>query len=122
MDTIKSLCTPALVYLVISVLSIITVALQNLGNTKDLCVGKINCKVQNTSTVFLTNILWIAFWTWILSILCKNGYTNVAWFLVLLPFILLFIMLVLVADMVLTSPGSGNSSQVQVGQESYTVY
>jgi uncharacterized protein (DUF58 family) len=36
-------------------------------------------------------ILYAAFWTFILNILCSYGYSQLAWFLLLLPFILFFI-------------------------------
>ena len=31
------------------------------------------------------------FWTWILNLMCKDGHKNIAWFLVLLPFIMIFV-------------------------------
>ena len=96
---IKKLCTPAFVYLVIAVIGLITVMLQNVGNTNKLCVGNVQCSVTNTAISFLVNALWVIFWTWVLSTLCKYGHPNVAWFLVLLPFVAAFIALVAVADM-----------------------
>ena len=104
---IKKLCTPAFVYLVIAVLGLITIMLQNIGNTNKMCVGRVQCEVHNTAGMFLINAAWIIFWTWALSTLCKYGHPNVAWFLVLLPFIALFIALVAFADMV-----SGNHQAV----------
>jgi len=38
-------------------------------------------------------VLYILFWTWVLNLMCKGGYKNVAWFLVLLPFVLFFVVL-----------------------------
>lgn len=97
---IKKLCTPAFVYLVIAVLGLITIMLQNVGNVNKLCVGRVQCSVSTTTTgMFLVKALWIVFWTYILSTLCKYGHPNIAWFLVLFPFIVLFIALVSVADM-----------------------
>jgi len=97
---VKKLCTPAFVYLVIAIVGLITVMLQNVGNANTLCVGRVQCSVPNTAGMFLVKAAWILFWTWILSTLCKYGHPNVAWFLVLLPFIVLFIALVAFADMV----------------------
>ena len=96
---IKKLCTPAFVYLVIAVFGLIVVMLQNVGNTNKLCVGQVECSGTNTPLAFLVNAMWIIFWTWVLSTLCKYGHPNVAWFLVLLPFVVAFIALVAVADM-----------------------
>jgi hypothetical protein len=46
--------------------------------------------------VFLVKIVYILFWTWILNLICKDGHTGIAWFLVLIPFILLFVIMGLV--------------------------
>ena len=97
---VKRLCTPAFVYLVFSILFIITAMVQNTGNINKVCIGRVECNVQSTSATFLINIMWVVFWTWILSTLCKYGHSNIAWFLVLLPFIIVFAMLVMFADMV----------------------
>jgi hypothetical protein len=97
---VKKLCTPAFVYLVIATLGLIKVMLQNVGNSNTLCVGRVQCSVPNTAGMFLIQAAWILFWTWVLSTLCKNGHPNVAWFLVLLPFIIFLIALVAFADMV----------------------
>lgn len=96
---IKKLCTPAFVYLVIAVFGLIVVMLQNVGNTNKLCVGRVECSGTNTAIAFLVKALWVIFWTWVLSTLCKYGHPNIAWFLVLLPFVVAFIALVAVADM-----------------------
>jgi hypothetical protein len=38
-------------------------------------------------------ILFIVFWTWFLNAICSRGYVNVAWFILLFPYILLFAIL-----------------------------
>jgi hypothetical protein len=86
------LCTPALLYLTLSVLAIVISLFQNYGNTDIYCLGNFSCKAT-TYVVFLVQILYIIFWTWILNIICSAGYTYVSWFLVLFPFILFFIIL-----------------------------
>jgi hypothetical protein len=89
---VRVLCTPAYVYLVISVISMVILLLQNMGNTNMYCVGNYGCQV-NTVSVFVGKILYVAFWTYVLNYLCKAGYKNVSWFLLLLPFLSLFILL-----------------------------
>jgi hypothetical protein len=37
-------------------------------------------------------LIYIAFWTWLLNIICKIN-TNISWFIVLLPFVLFFVIL-----------------------------
>ena len=93
LEQVKRLCTPAYVYLVISVISIIALMFQNAGNTNTYCVGNFNCDVPNTTLVFIVKILYVAFWTFVLNAICKAGYKNLSWFLVLLPFIGFFMMI-----------------------------
>ena len=71
---IKKLCTPAYVYLVISVISIIVLMFQNSGNTDKYCMGSFTCPVNNTSLVFFIEFLYVAFWTFVLDTICKAGY------------------------------------------------
>ena len=102
------MCTPATVYLVVAILFTITAMVQNAGNTNKMCIGRVECNVKSTPALFIIEILWIVFWTWVLNSLCKNGHSSVAWFLDLLPFIVIFIMLVMFADMV-----SGNEQAMR---------
>jgi hypothetical protein len=41
----------------------------------------------------MVKVVYIMFWTWVLNLMCKDGHTGIAWFLVLLPFVLLFVIL-----------------------------
>ena len=89
----KNLCTPASVYLAINVIVFIVIAVQNVGNTKEYCVGQYKCNVPNTFVIFLFKAIYIVFWTFVLNAVCKAGYKEVSWFLVLLPIILMFVIL-----------------------------
>ena len=95
LNEFKKLCSPAFVYLALSVFTILLIALQNIGNTNKYCVGSFTCNVGSTFIVFLFKAVYILFWTFILNILCQAGYTNISWFLVILPFVLLFLLLLL---------------------------
>ena len=92
----KNLCTPASVYLAINVIIFIAIAVQNFGNTTKYCVGQYKCTVPNTFVMFVFKAVYILFWTFVLNSICKAGYKEVSWFLVLLPIILLFVLLGLV--------------------------
>jgi hypothetical protein len=94
----KDLCPPALLYLVISGITLLMVAFQNLGNSNLLTIGNYNSKVQNTALILTIKALCILFWTWVLNIICKSGYKWVSWLLVLLPFILIFFMMSVVSN------------------------
>ena len=91
--TLKELCTPAMIYFVISVITLAMVLVQNLGNQNSYNVGSFSCRVPNTALVFIIKLIYILFWTWILNLICKDGHTTISWLLVLLPWIMLFVMM-----------------------------
>jgi hypothetical protein len=93
MKFIKKLCTPAYVYLVISSICIIILMFQNSGNEDVYCVGGYECPVPSTPLIFLFKFIYVAFWTFVLDAICKAGYKQFSWFIVLLPFILFFVLL-----------------------------
>lgn len=95
-----NLCTPATVYLVLSAIGIILIAFQNYGRSPNMyCVGNVQCAVQSTTPLFIMKILYVALWTFILNALCSYGYNQLAWFLLLLPFILFFIFVFMVGSL-----------------------
>ncbi len=89
----RNLCTPAHLYLVISVFAMIVMIFQNAGNTNSYCVGEFECPVPNTAMIFLAETIYILFWTFVLNAICKAGYKNFSWFLVLVPIILMAILI-----------------------------
>jgi hypothetical protein len=91
--TLKELCTPAMIYFVISMIALIMVLFQNLGNTDSYNVGSFSCRVPNTALVFIVKLIYVLFWTYVLNLICKDGHTSLSWLLVLLPWILLFVMI-----------------------------
>lgn len=90
---LSQLCTPSYVYFIISVLMIVLAAIQNMGNSYKYNLGMFSCQVPSCIAVFIVKIVYILFWTWVLNLMCNDGHTGIAWFLVLLPFVLLFILL-----------------------------
>ena len=120
----KSLCTPASIYLFINVIIFVSIAVQNFGNTTKYCVGQYRCQVPNTFSMFLFKAVYILFWTFVLNAICKAGYKEVSWFMVLLPIILLFIII----GMVILNSGSvyegfveGNNGGGEVGRAEHEV-
>ena len=89
------LCPPAMFYLVVSMFALFFMIFQNWGNVNLYCLGPYNCVVYNTTYIFVIEILYILFWTWLLNIICRSGYPSISWFLVLLPFILLFVLVLI---------------------------
>jgi hypothetical protein len=91
--TLKELCNPAALYFVISILALVIVLFQNLGNTNSYNVGNFSCRVPNTFLIFIIKFIYIVLWTYILNLICKDGHVGISWLLVLLPWILLFVMM-----------------------------
>lgn len=94
--SIRKLCTPAFIYLALSVFGLLALIFENMGSDeKQLCIGTHRCDISNKGGMLVLNVLYILFWTFILDLLCKNGYTNISWFILLLPIFLYMITLVL---------------------------
>jgi len=90
---LKDLCTPAMIYFVVSIIALVIMLLYNLGNNRKYNVGFYSFNVPNTILIFLLKLIYILFWTWILNLICKDGHSGISWFLVLFPYILFFIII-----------------------------
>jgi hypothetical protein len=93
---LKDLCTPALIYFFISIFFLVIVFFQNLGFQDSYHIGDFSCKVPNTMLIFFIKLIYILFWTWVLNLICKDGYVGISWLLILFPFILLFVIIGLI--------------------------
>lgn len=91
-SSLRQLCTPAWLYFVISIVSFAIVLLQNLGNSGSFNLGSFSCRVPSTIVVLALKLLYILFWTYVLNLICKDGHVGLSWFLVLLPFLLMFVL------------------------------
>ena len=93
---IRKLCTPALIYLILSMITLAVMALQNIFNVDTYCLGHFECQTTNAIwLIFVIKFIYVLFWTWILNLICKAGYTNVSWFLLLIPYILFFVIIMM---------------------------
>ena len=90
---LKELCTPAFLYFSLAMLGVVVSVFQNLGNSRRYDLGMLSARVPNTFLVFLVKVIYILFWTWVLNLMCKDGHREIAWFLVLIPFILMFLLM-----------------------------
>jgi len=94
--SISKLCTPSRVYFWVSMLVIVVAMLQNLGGSDHrYAFGTMSCRVPSCVMVFALKIIYVLFWSWLLNLMCRDGHGGVAWFLVLLPFVLFFAVLAL---------------------------
>jgi hypothetical protein len=67
-----SICNPALLYLIIGIIAIISMVYSK----------------TDMQTVAMKG-LFIAIWTWFLNFLCSKGHEGISWFLVILPFVIM---------------------------------
>ena len=68
----RELCTPAKIYFAIAVIASIFALFNGIGV---IAVG--------------VKLVFAFIWTFLLGWLCKKGFTNISWFLVLLPYIII---------------------------------
>ena len=92
---IQKLCTPAYVYLIISIIIIVVMLVENIGHSDKFCFAGYSCNVPNTTLLFIAKLVYVAFWTIVLNALCVAGYRKLSWFLVLLPLIVFGLSLVM---------------------------
>ena len=79
---IPELCLPSILYLVISLITIIAFAMVNFS-----------------VLTILFKIFWALIWSWFLNWICSTGYPGVAWGIFLFPYILVIFMLLLVIEL-----------------------
>ncbi len=89
---LKNLCSPSMLYFVLSLVALVMIGIQNLNGTDNtFCMGQYKCTVGSKIVVFLLHAIYILFWTFVLDLMCKAGYSELSWFLVLIPFLLMFL-------------------------------
>ena len=103
MSLYQDLCTPAKVYITLAVIYMIGAyfSMNEFSNFMQVNQSKLHPSLNSlnfsvsktTNGVTLANILFTLFWTWVLNRLCSAGYIRVSWFLVLFPYLLLFLVI-----------------------------
>ena len=91
--SIKELCPPAMFYFYVSIFVFLMILFQNCDNLHTYNVGNYSCNFPNILILFSMKLMYILFWTYVLNLICKDGYTAISWLLVLFPFILLFVLI-----------------------------
>lgn len=88
----NSLCNPAKLYFLISMVAYAIILFQNVFTPNRLSLGPYSCEHNNCPLILVLQFVYILFWTWLLHMICKIN-TTISWVIVLLPFILYFILL-----------------------------
>tara|TARA_B110000967_G_scaffold170746_2_gene180903 strand:+ start:404 stop:754 length:351 start_codon:yes stop_codon:yes gene_type:complete len=92
---VKKLCTPARIYFVLSMLSLVSLIFNNTfyGKEHKLCLGNYECPMENVMVVYIVKMGYVLFWSYLLNLLCKYGYKTISWLIVLMPVIGFFVAL-----------------------------
>jgi hypothetical protein len=78
-----SLCNPALLYLIIGIMVIVSMIYSK----------------TNMQTIAMKGF-FIAIWTWFLNFLCSKGQEGIAWFLVILPFVVMALAIIAMSNII----------------------
>jgi len=76
----SKLCAPAKLYFAIAIIAIIV------GLFKQVQIG-----------ILVVKLIFAFIWTWILSFMCKKGFTPLSWFLVLFPYVVMILAILKIA-------------------------
>jgi hypothetical protein len=116
LSQLKKICPPAMLYLVLSIFSFLGILMQNCSISSRYVIGDMSAKTPcHNAWIFVGKAIYIIFWTWLLNMLCSKGFTTVSWFLVLLPFIAMFMILGLIMIILMKTEkeGIGDYSSIQ---------
>jgi hypothetical protein len=94
---LSKLCTPAFVYFVLGVFSILVAFMFDFGFFS-----------------LLAKFIMILVWTWFLNYLCIKNLVGLSWFLVILPFVVLLVSVLLAMDAMEMKKKSHQKSVQQV--------
>ena len=118
---IRSLCTPAQVYFFISMISILGIISQNAMASDSYRVGMYTVQSPMSNVWFFSlKVIGILIWTFILNYMCNSGWKDVAWFFVLLPIIVMFLVIGAVM-LVLIGQKQGLNSRVRTSESKQRV-
>ena len=88
---LSNLCTPAFVYFVLGMISILVAVGHGLGLFS-----------------ILAQIILILIWTWFLNFLCVKGLKGLSWFLVILPYLFILVAMLFAVDIIRNGGGGGD--------------
>lgn len=114
----KKLCTPAMLYFVLSAVSFLGMLMQNCTDSQKYKVGTMEVESPcHNAAFFVVKAMYILFWTFALNWMCKKGFKTVSWALVLLPFLGMFLMIGLVFIALLTGNKKEGMNECDEGYE-----
>ena len=85
-----SLCKPARICLVVSMIAWTIILIQNLGSRGIYCAGPYSCNTNSIALIFTIKFIFIIICTVILNQICRAGYNNISWALLPLLIVMFF--------------------------------
>jgi len=114
----KKLCTPAMLYFVLSAVSFLGMLMQNCTDSSKYKVGTMEVESPcHNAAFFVVKAMYILFWTFALNWMCKKGFKTVSWALVLLPFLGMFLVIGLLFIVLLTGNKKEGMNECDEGYE-----
>lgn len=96
MGYLDNYCRPAVLYFILSMITIVIIAFQSMSTGVNLyCMGDGVCSASNVYMIYIIKLLYVFFWTWLLNVMCKGGAEWFSWFLVLIPYLLFLLFIVM---------------------------
>jgi hypothetical protein len=94
----KNLCGPSLLYFVVSCVVIFSVMIQNIGNNshQHLVIAHTEVKTPSKWLILIVNLMGVMLWSWILNLMCKANHSDIAWLVVLFPYIIIALFFVII--------------------------
>ena len=112
LQTFKSLCTPAQLYLVMSGLSFLAILMQNCKDGSSYKIGTMEVKPPCHNAVFFVfKAVYILAFTYLLNWFCTKNLSTLSWILVLLPFIGMFLILGAIMLALMSKKGKGKGTK-----------
>lgn len=114
----KKLCTPAMLYFVLSAVSFLGMLMQNCTDSSKYKVGTMEVESPcHNAAFFVVKAMYILFWTFALNWMCKKGFKTVSWALVLLPFLGMFLVIGLLFIALLSGDKKEGMNECDEGYE-----
>ena len=94
-----NICSPALFFLLFSILTLLVSFWQNFSFQASVTLGKTTSDLPMTSMVYIASGIMIVVWTLWIDNLCKLGYSKLSWGCFLVPSLLVVVLMILLIAM-----------------------
>ena len=75
----NSLCTPAQLYLGLSIIAVLSSCIQNIGNPNSFACGLMKAPSPINNAVYIVfEVVYVLVRTYLLNLLCKKGYSKIS--------------------------------------------